>query len=123
MDANFQRVPYINSFTLLMNDTNFTTVSFLESYSCPFAVSRFNLIRAVLSENCQLMGFECLLDYWNSGSDRMPDGFRFGEIVDRPDGVVFRGKPVGFRAEDFHSLDAVRRALLEDGGIGLVRHG
>ena len=38
MDANFQRVPCINSFTLLMNDTNFTTISFLESYSrsCPF---------------------------------------------------------------------------------------
>ena len=40
MDANFQRVPSINSFTVLMNDTNFTTVSFLESDSRSFAVSR-----------------------------------------------------------------------------------
>jgi uncharacterized protein YchJ len=40
MDANFQRVPSINSFTLLMNDTNFTTVVFLKFYPRSFAVSR-----------------------------------------------------------------------------------
>ncbi len=36
---------------------------------------------------------------------------------------MLRGKPVGGRAEDFHALDALRRALLEGGGIILVRDG
>jgi hypothetical protein len=51
MDANFQRVPSINSFTLLMNGTHFTTVSFSEFYSCSFAVSRVKekLSRVVFS--------------------------------------------------------------------------
>ena len=40
MDVNFQRAPSINSFTLLMNDKNFITVSFLKSYSRSFSVSR-----------------------------------------------------------------------------------
>jgi hypothetical protein len=44
MDANFQRVPSINSFTLLMNGANFTTGSFLEGYLRSFAVSRVNFV-------------------------------------------------------------------------------
>ncbi|MEY4245831.1 MAG: hypothetical protein RLZZ245_3416 [Verrucomicrobiota bacterium] len=46
MDANFQRVPSINSFTLLMNDANFTTVSFLESYSWAFAFIRGSQVKS-----------------------------------------------------------------------------
>ena len=114
MDANFQRVPSINSSTLLMNDTNFTTVSFLEFHSRSLAVSRLTPIWVLRfgemlfrgAGNFAGGGLGKLSAWWVNKSKESESGFR-GLVAC----VFFAGDDAGF-------LDACADEHFEGGGFG-----